>query len=50
MTGSGIQLISKPQVRLKGKAPADPKAERTMQVGEHFGLTGNAAVGPAMEF
>jgi hypothetical protein len=49
-----LEVVLKPQIRFKGKAPREFKAERTREyvsgaytrVREHFNSRDNAAIGP----
>jgi hypothetical protein len=44
-----LEAVSKPQIRFKGKAQTDEKAEH-INICEHFEEGCNAAIGPQMGF
>ena len=46
----GLEVVSKPQIRFKGKAQADRESAAYMGVCEHLSEACNAAVGPQMGF
>jgi hypothetical protein len=46
----GIEVVSKPQIRFKGKAQADRESAAYIWVCEHLSEVCNAAIGPQMGF
>jgi hypothetical protein len=47
---SNLDVVSKPQIRFKGKAQADRESAAYMVVCEHLLEACNAAIGPQMGF
>jgi len=48
--GISLEVVSKPQIRFKGKAQADRESAAYMRVCEHLSEACNAAIGPQMRF